>query len=85
MSALGQRGAIQVDNINVHKHKPPTPFNISAQCLYDEDYVQRVKNAWRPYNLVYPSCATVQFLNNLKMIKSMTVEWEDDQRKSQEA
>jgi hypothetical protein len=48
---------------------PPSPFKMNPKWLKEEDFIQKIKESWTPFDDTLNESTTIQFHQNLKKVK----------------
>lgn len=56
--------------------KPPSPFKFNASWVSDPDLCDLLKLGWVPLNDTEGTRVGLIFMENLKRLKKMTLQWE---------
>ena len=64
--------------------KPPSPFKFNANWISDSEFGDIVRSNWIPLNSQDGSRAGVKFMENLKLIKKLTLKWEKTKKEKED-
>jgi hypothetical protein len=65
--------------------KPAIPFKFNTTWLEDEDFQNLVKENWMAFDPAVDPPATVQFVENIKRIKKLTLTWASEKHTREDA
>jgi hypothetical protein len=55
--------------------KPPNPFKLNLEWLKEENFVEKTKYSWIPFNDSLNELTPIQFHQILKNVKQMEIQW----------
>jgi hypothetical protein len=63
------------------QEKPPSPFKLNLEWLKDEYFLNKLKYAWKPFDDSLDESTPIQFLQNLKRVKKIAINWSIEKKK----
>jgi len=63
------------------QEKQTNPFKLNPQWLKEEDFVNKIKDVWKPYDGNLRESAPIQFHQNMKEGKKAVTQWIRDKKK----
>jgi hypothetical protein len=62
------------------QEKPPNPFKLKPKWLKEEDFIKKIKDIWKLYDIHLRESASLQFQQNMKEAKKVAFQWEKDKK-----
>jgi hypothetical protein len=68
---------------SLHIGEAPSHFKLAQLgCgLWDESFLEKIKEGWRPFDPSFPESPPIQFHQNLKRAKQFAITWSKEKRK----
>jgi hypothetical protein len=66
--------------IALAQEKPANPFKLNPEWMKEEEFINKIKEVWVPYDGDLRESSPIQFHQNLKKSKKVAMQWEKDKK-----